>query len=177
MKIFRKILNEELIEVNKSQSETIRCLCEQNGVKSPFDGLRIYFYCTPKGKIDVRYRVGYDNRRIKTHVLDVYKVNGKVISDSDKTFVKFTSVYDKTALFLYVLLLTVALVVLPVSLLSRVSFQGLFAPAVTACILTLIAVGIEGVVLYKIKKNGKKLVELIEEELKRRVRNISRWDD
>lgn len=173
--IFRKILNEELIEVNKSLPETIRCLQEQTGMKSHHDELCIFFSCTPKGKITVNYLLGYGRRRRIS--LDIYKVYGEVISDSDKTFVKFTSYYDKRAMLLYIILLALTVVLLPISFLSRVSVPGLLMPALLVCAATLIVVSYEITKLYRVKKKGKKLVELMEEELKRRVRNISRWDD
>ena len=51
--IFRKVLNEEYIEVHKSVSETIKCLCEQSGEsynETP-DGMNIHFECLKNGKV------------------------------------------------------------------------------------------------------------------------------
>ena len=53
--IFREVLNEEYIEVNKSVSKTIQYLSEISGpvIESLPDDICISFNCSKKGKITV----------------------------------------------------------------------------------------------------------------------------
>ena len=171
--IFRDILNEEYIEVNKSVSKTIEYLCEQSGMSrlSEDESVLINFYCTPKGKINVSYGTR-DRRTIKP-----YSVYGKVVSKDDKTYVKLTSVYNKIGMWTAILSLPLIIVLMPIVLLSKVTLPGQFLiPAIVACAFTMYVVVDAICSLCRIKKYGKKLIKTMEDELKRRVRNIERWD-
>ena len=97
--IFRKVINEELIEVNKSVPETIKCLRQQIGGSHntiPND-MGIFFECSKNGKISM-YSYFKQYRGLRN--LDIYYVSGNVISKDNKTYVKIISVYKKTDILL-----------------------------------------------------------------------------
>ena len=88
--IFREVLHEEFIEVNKSVPETIKCLCEQSGVCNihTINGIRLFFKCSKKGKISIE-----SSYRHREGLFPIYSVYGSVISKGNKTYVKIFSVY------------------------------------------------------------------------------------
>lgn len=165
-KIFKEVLNEEYIEVNKTVPETIRCLCEQSNFSRDND---VYFECTKKGEI----------RTLCSSVkFPIYRVSGDVFSKDGKTYVKITSVYNKWDIFDRVF--SMVLNILPyAALILILCFGKINDPYLFALAVAGVAIGII-MPIFKMKrrrKRGPELVEKMENEIKRRVKNIERWDD
>ncbi|MBR2448017.1 MAG: hypothetical protein IKB29_03435, partial [Clostridia bacterium] len=84
--IFRKVLNEEYIEVNKSVTATISALCEISGPgrETFLEDTVITLHCSKKGKIKVsifRKNVAkYQVRERGDNLYPLYYVYGKVLS-------------------------------------------------------------------------------------------------
>ena len=172
--IFRKVINEEYIEVNRSVPDTVRCLYEQSGggrhVETP-GGLKLYFDCTEKGKMYVRGA----GSKSKTDIYQMYYVCGNVISKDEKTYVKITTFYKRSdtwlrALdtFLFVLLLGYTT--------YRNGVYNIFLLFVTAALLV---VGVTDMIRTTAirKKQKTEIITLMENEIKRRVKNIEKWDE
>ncbi|MBQ2704901.1 MAG: hypothetical protein IJF58_05080 [Clostridia bacterium] len=172
--IFRHILNEEYIEVNKSVSETIQCLREQNGLcRNSTNDMTVYFECSEHGKIrvDSMFERHIDFRGI----LQIYYVRGEVASINNKTYVIITSFYKKSDLWLRSLLLVFAALLFPWWAFIKGAF---FIPAMLisfAIFLTLSFCSVNTTI--KRKQQGLNIVKTMEDEIKRRVQNIARWDE
>ena len=173
--IFRHILNEEYIEVNKSVSETIQCLREQNGLcrSSTNNDITVYFECSERGKIHVDSSFGRDIDF--RGILQLYYVRGEVVSINDKTYVKITSIYKKSDIWLRSLLLVFAALLFPL----LVYIKGAFIiPAILISFAIFLILSFYTVnTTIKRKQQGLNIVKTMEDELKRRVQNIARWDE
>ena len=173
--IFREVLNEEFIEVDRSVPETIQYLREQSGTChfSTSNDIRIYFECSKKGKLFVSSNV--DAHRGVSELGHIYCVYGNVICKNNKTYIKITSVNKKFDVWLRRLLL---ILVIPIFIV-KICLEGhLYIPALLCSFIVLIIGMIDLINTTSIQKNrGLEIVELMENEIKRRVRNIERWDD
>lgn len=125
--VFRKVLNEEYIEVNKSVSETIKCLCEQSGgsYNETPDGMNIHFECLKNGKCYVR--CGSNEGRSTKSMYQMYYVYGEVVSKDDKTFVKITSVYEKADFWMRIISTVLAFLFLPVIFNISIHTRAIFS--------------------------------------------------
>ena len=171
--IFKEVINEEYIEVNRSVADTIRCLCEQSGgchSETP-DGLKLYFDCTKKGKMYVEGISG----KSRKDIYQMYYVYGSVVLKDDKTYVKITSLYSRADIWLRVLfmLLSVPLFILAVYLKGVYNIYALLASA------AVLVIGTADLCrsTYIRKKQKTEIVALMENEIKRRVKNIEKWDE
>ena len=175
--LFRKVLKEELIEVNKSVAETINCLCEQlcgEEHKVADNYLSIYFSGLKNGKISVRSSFGR-YRDFRFGSLQAYYVYANVISQDNKTYVKITSVYNKLDIWLRIII--IVLFTPLVVILKLISDGLLFIPAIILCGVVFVIFMIEAIEVTLIRKNhGLKILKLMENAVKKRVQNIERWD-
>ena len=174
--IFRKVLKEEFIEVNKSVPKTIQYLREiAGGARHKVDNEEIFIFveCSKKGKISVESSFGH-SRDIRC--LYLFYVYGKVIFKDNKTYVKITSVYKKMDIWLRALVL---LFIIPITLILKLCIDGiLFIPAIIAASVVFIILTIDTIKTTSIrKKYGLEIVKLMEDEIKRRVKKIERWED
>ena len=176
--IFRKVINEEYIEVNKSVFETIKCLCEQSGEsynETP-DGMNIHFECLKNGKCYVR--CGSNEGRSTKSMYQMYYVYGEVVSKDDKTYVKILSVYEKADFLMRIISSVLAFLFLPVYLIYQLIKGQFFLPATLAGFAVLIVLAIDLIRSTSIRKNNhKEIIEILENEIKKRIKNIERWDD
>ncbi len=177
-----EILDEELIEVNKSVPETIQCLQEQTGLcrsTSP-DGSRMFFKCSEKGKLFVAIENG-GTARSRANTMGFYQfyyVYGNVISQDNKTYVKITTVYKKSDILKYCLLLAFIILLLPVLILYILLNIGVNIIALAAVTGAHIISTICLITSFSKRKNNRpKMIEIMKNEMKRRVQNIARWDD
>jgi len=173
--IFRHIINEEYIEVNKSVSQTIQCLREQNGLcrSSTTNDMTVYFECSEYGKIrvDSMFEREIDFRGI----LQIYYVRGEVVSINNKTYVKITSIYKKSDIWLRSLLLVFAALLFPLLLFIKGDF---IIPAVLISFAIFLILSFCTVnTTTKRKQKGLNIVKTMEDEMKKRVQNIARWDE
>ncbi|MBE6729448.1 MAG: hypothetical protein E7568_04380 [Ruminococcaceae bacterium] len=176
--MFKKIINEELIEVNKSVPETIQCLRDQTrtcNCSLPND-MMVVFKCTKKGKITMLNNFGYSRRAGGN--FNVYYVGGKVISRDNKTYVQITSIYKKSDLLFRILSTISFLLLVPFLILFKIYVgELLFFPAIIAYFLVYILTLIDEIkTVSTIKKNGLEIVKIMEDEITKRVENIEHWD-
>ena len=177
--IFREVINEELIEVNKSALETIQYLREQSIVShiSKPDNIRVYFKCSKKGKISVVS--GFGPHRDLSGFCYIYYVYGSVISKDNKTYVKITSVYKKSDIWLRSLLLVLLILIAPILLLLKTYIEvTFFVPALIASFIVFFIGIIDFIKTTSFRKrDGLVIVTLMENEIKKRVQNIEHWDN
>ena len=177
--IFRKILNEELIEVNKSVAETIQFLCKLSTPSKqalPND-TGIYFDCSKKGKITVNYSVNTSSFRNPENMYPLYEVHGRVLSKDNKTYIKISTVYNKYNLFLQCFFKILGVLMLPLYILSRIPLEKFNLPFFI--ILTIITICIFLTFYTPIsqqRSRGLTLLPLMEKEIKKRVETIEQWE-
>jgi len=184
--IFRDILNEEYIEVNKSVSKTIQCLREQSGrcrdsvPNNINDKIQVYFECSKDGRICIENMF----RGIKRDRYRMYYVYGNIVSKDNKTYIKTISFYKKSDIwvhgFLLVLLFVafLLLLTLEITLMLKTSVHEVYILAAVVSFIIFLIVTIYPIkAIFIRKKHGIELIELMEKELKKRVQNIERWED
>ena len=175
--LFGKVLNIELIESNKSVPETIKCLREQIGGSRSIihNNIGIFFDCSKKGKITV-YNYFKHHRGLRK--LNTYYVSGNVISKDNKTNIKITSVYNRFDICLQVLSIIVFVILTPILLIFKAHIEGIpFIPFLITCFVFFIIAIIDSINVILIRqKCGSEIVKLMENEIKKRVQNIERWD-
>ena len=173
LRVFDKILDETVIEVKGSVSETIKRLekltgfCRQNDSNQ----LTLYFYCSHRGNFSVSHpqgRHGDDN---------AYYVKGKVVSENGKTLVKIYSVKSRETMFwrwLAIALLTIAAAVylyIRIRLSLPASYRDLIFPAIPLSLLL-------NFLYYRKEKQSKhEDLEIMKEEALQRVDAVIRWDE
>ena len=175
--IFREILNEECIEVNKSVSETIRCLCELSGSNRFFEDekARVFFFCNQKGKIFVSCNVPAQRYEISHR--NLYHIDGEIISKDGKTYVKLTSVYNRIFVWLTILSLPFMIALIPIAILLKIALPSEFlAPAIAAVVAAASAVALTVYRLCDVLNRGNTLIRLMEDEFKRHLSNLEQWD-
>ena len=174
--IFREILNEECIEVNKSVSETIRCLCELSGSNRFFEDekVRVFFFCNQNGKIFVRR--GVHARRYRILHRKLYHVDGEIISKDGKTYVKLTSVYNRIFVWLTILSVLFMIALIPIVIFLMVTVSSGFLAPVIAAVVAASAVAVNVYSLCDVLNRGNTLIRLMEDELKRHLSNLEQWD-
>jgi len=174
--IFKEVLNEELIEVDKSVPETIKRLQETCGISRPSqkEEMNICFKCSKKGKIFVT-RHFEQHRDIRG--LYLYYVYGEVISKDNKTYIRIISVYKKSDIWLRFLLLILSFFLFPIYVLTKSYINGFFVPAIVISLLIFITTLVDTIKITSIRKeDGIKSIEIMENAIKKRVKNIERWD-
>ena len=170
--IFREILNEEFIEVNKSIHETIQCLYEQSGACyiSKIDGIKMFFHCSKKGKISMEssfYR--------REGLFPIYSVYGNVVSKNNKTYVRIFSVYKKSNVWIRSILL---FLLIPIFILKIYLDKIFYFPAILISLMVILIGIIDFIKTTSIRKNrGLEIIKIMENEIKKRVKNIERWNN
>lgn len=170
--IFREVLNEEFIEINKNIHEAIQCLYEQSGVCyiSKIDGMKMFFHCSKKGKISMEssfYR--------REGLFPIYSVYGSVVSKNNKTYVRIFSVYKKSNVWIRSILL---FLLIPIFILMIYLDKVLYFPAILISLMVIIIGIIDFIKTTSIRKSrGFEIVKIMENEIKKRVENIERWDN
>ena len=187
--IFREVLDEEYIEVNKSVSETIEHLCEFSPTDHqdlPTDTY-MHFLCSKKGKIIGRYTYLqsslprlYSRHKTFENYYPLYCLYGKVISKNGKTYIKMNSVYKRSNLFLRYFLKAIGVAIIPLYLLLSIPFDVF----IFRFPLFLLAIAISLAVflnsdspLAAQKSRALIMMPIMKNELKRRVQIIEKWED
>ena len=176
--IFKKVLNEELIEVHKSVPETIKCLQAQCGGShdSIPNDMGIFFDCSKNGKISVN---SFFKHRRGLRYLNIYYVGGNVFSRDNKTYVKITSVYKKTDIVLQILLIVLLIILAPIYIFLKSYVEGIFiVPAFIAASIIFIFVIIDSIHTTILRqKCGIEIIKIMENEIRKRLQNLERWND
>ena len=180
--IFRKVLNEEYIEVNKSVTATISALCEISGPgrETFLEDTVITLHCSKKGKIKVsifRKNVAkYQVRERGDNLYPLYYVYGKVLSKDNKTYIKMNSVFKRSDIFIEVFgsLIGVLLMVLYALLLATTPIK-LVVLLFSVLVSVLLSLGYFDAFPLR-KSRGYMMLPYMEEDLKNHVKIIERWD-
>ncbi|MBQ4119331.1 MAG: hypothetical protein IJD45_02965 [Clostridia bacterium] len=182
--IFRKVINEEYIEINKSVSKTIEQLCELYGTvreSLPFDA-KVIFDCSKKGKIKLRtYMMPGLSHRRPDRYFPLHKIYGRVISKDNKTYVKIISVYNRLNLCFQYLLLSSGVLLDLIYILITIPKER-FVPAFFIPFTILITIGtIATLCRYTPKSQQKKrdlvLLSAMRDEIIKRIKMIEAWPD
>lgn len=175
--IFNKIIDKIEIEVKANYDITIERLKAQQGICRETDSRQIplEFLCHDDGRVCVcnysRYRRRRDYNRL-------YSVIGEVISEEGKTKVIIYSLYSRIN---FILSIIAAVLFLP-SILIHVLFAYTADAAPSAKTLYAIAFGIVSIVLFpwnrtKQIKNKNSDLEIMKNEIIKRVKAVDKWDD
>ena len=172
--IFKEVINEEYIEVNRSVADTIRCLCEQSGggrYETP-DGMNLIFDCAKNGRMYVTSGAGGKSIR---STYQLYYVYGNVISKDNKTYVKITSVYSRSDIWLRMIFTALAI---PLFILA-VYIKGVYNIYAFLASAAVFVIGTADLCRSTLVRRNKKseIIALMENEIKRRVKNIEKWDE
>ncbi|HIZ17407.1 MAG TPA: hypothetical protein H9675_07590 [Firmicutes bacterium] len=187
MKSIDKIIDELTMEVDESYQETINKLRQQNGKCAVTDSNQrnLMFYCTKKGKMGIIETDYFGHRRFYIDHLwlselrsRTYYVTGKVLTENGKTVVKIYSFYSRAFLSnrIFGILLNVVFIVF---LFAILFLSG--NPITVKDILIIIALGLIFSVfdfaIFKELKNKETDLEIMKNEIIKRVNAIKRWDD
>jgi len=175
--IFRKVLNEEYIAVNKSVPETIKCLRELSQTTEkpfPYD-IEHHFKCSKKGKITVEIYTRTSRVRSSENLYPLYKVYGRVISKNDKTYIQISSIYKRYNLFLQYFFMALGILLVPIYILSQLPLDKMNIPLlVVFSIIGINLLLIHGAPIPQQKSLGLTLLPLMENVIKNRVKMIEK---
>lgn len=182
--IFRKVLNEEYIEINKSVPETIRALCEISGVsRETFpEDTGILFNCSKKGKIKVsiyrRNMPKYRFREMGDNMYPLYYVYGRVISKENKTYIKTNSVFKKSEIYTEIFWSILALLFFPIYILFMLGTEPIKIPIILVSLVLGFFLSINSYSSIPLRKSrGLTMLPHMENEVKKRVEIIEQWED
>lgn len=181
----REVLDEEILELDIDCQEAIRRFRAQSEESYEADkrGVNLFFQCSPKGKLYVGYSsFNYrQNLYIKSRCLErskIYYVRGEVLPANHKTFVKIYSVYSRLDIF-WMIFLTAVFIIFAACYIWFGDVLNDFL-IIKACLIAVILGGVPiGAVAYTVKRvlsNKNEILELMKNEIKRRVENVKRWD-
>lgn len=177
--IFTKVIDKTTLEVNESFKDTIDKLRAQQGVcrETDTEGNKLEFSCSKRGKLMVSNtrEYGSSSRSANNRMYYVY---GKVIRDDEKTKVAIYTVHDRTVIysryfsiifdFLY-LIFTVIMLFLYKAAIKEIILM--FLAVVTLSIFPIVfSSRLE-------QKYKEKDIEIMKNEIIKRVEAIKRWDD
>ncbi len=175
--IFTKIIDEETIEVNESFAVTIERLKQQQGVCRETDSRQIplEFFCHDDGRVCV---CNYSRHRLRREYNRLYSVVGEVISEEGKTKVIIYSLYSRINFIFFII---AAVLFLP-SILIYVLFAYTADAVPSAMTLYAITFGIASIVLFPWNhtrqiKNKNSDLEIMKNEIIKRVKAVDKWDD
>lgn len=178
--LFRKVINEEYIEVDKNLSETIEQLCELCGTvreSLPYDA-EITFNCQEKGKLKVERHIHHLLSRHPENYFPLHKMYGQVISKDGKTYVQIISEYSRLNLCLQYLLLTICILFCPIYLLLRIPVRTFNLPFfIILALLCSVALICGYTPKSQQKKRNLVLLPTMREEIIKRIQKIERWSD
>lgn len=176
---FKEYFDEVILEVNDTYLGTINKLRAQQGICSEDDGSGDYlrFTCTQKGKLRVdRVDTEASRRPRNQYTYRTYYVEGKVVEASGKTLVKIYSVFDKWRFFFRYSMWSMFLVFAVIYAILRISGGLPFSQQ------DILFCAVYGVLLafgYFInrKQNERSDLDLMKNQVIKRVENIKRWDE
>lgn len=179
--IFRKVINEEYIEVNKSVSKTIEQLCELCGTVRealPYNA-EIAFNCSKKGKIITKryFRDSWFTNEPENYI-PLHKIYGRVISKDNKTYVQIIYIYSRLNLWLQYLCLSIGFFLGLIYLLLSIPIRNF---NVVFFIFLAIILIVAAICSYTPKSQQKKrnlvLLPIMREEIIKRIKMIEAWPD
>lgn len=184
--IFREVLNEEYIEVNKSVSKTIQYLSEISGpvIESLPDDIGISFNCSKKGKITVWSYDPASSRRVTLRaksydtLYPLYYVYGQVISKDNKTYIKMNSVYKKSEIYEQFFWTFLAVLLFPVFVLLLLEKAQFNVPIVIISLLGGFFLSLNRCSSVPQRKSrGLTILPIMENTVKKYAKNIEKWED
>ena len=178
--IFREILDEEYIEVNKSVLKTIQHIIELDSLHSEpvrTDAI-IICRCSKKGKITVTIYNPTTLARSYDNQYPLYYVYGQVISKDDKTYIHMTSVYKKSEIYIQCLWSILAVLLFPFicfSLLKSAMFNILIL--IISLLLGFFFTINERSSVRARKSRGLTMLPNMKNELRKIIETIEKWDN
>ena len=178
--IFREILDEEYIEVNKSVSKTIQHIIELDSLHSEpvrTDAI-IICRCSKKGKITVTIYNPTTLARSYDNQYPLYYVYGQVISKDGKTYIHMTSVYKKSEIYIQCLWSILAVLLFPFicfSLLKSAMFNILIL--IISLFLGFFFTINERSSVRARKSRGLTMLPNMKNELRKIIEIIEKWDN
>lgn len=176
LNLFRRILDETVVEVNGSVPQTITRLCAQNGSCRQLDtyGNTMWFNCTKKGKMTVF--CGDESSDLCPPLVDLrpYSVVGRVVAENGKTLVKIHTIYSRVRAALQWLFVLLMVILFPLRfLLNGSSAATVAASVVLALVMLLIflATGASEPISITVDQ------ERAKEAILNRVEALEHWDD
>ena len=174
--LFKKILDEHTVEINKSPKDVIEKLrmLKSDLRSSDSIGDNLIFICNKKGKIKIRAYEFTNKLFHRTYpLLKLYKITGEVLSENGKTKIKIYHCYNYLTnpfrcLFLVWSYLNLLWSVIKTPFPGAVFSALLMAALVTAFI---------AYQSYSESHNKTTIWENTKKEIEQRVEAVKRWDD
>lgn len=174
---YTKILDETILEVYEPIEETIDKLRAQAGKCRETDcyGQELEFICTKKGKIRVE-NLSAKNNHSETSSR-IYYVCGEVVEENEKTKVKIYSVHDKSTVIFRHCTIAIHLIVFAVYLFFVFSSQNISIKEIFGIFLFILLLLPINLLTVKEKQNKNTDLEIMKNEIIKRVEAIKRWDE
>lgn len=182
--IFREVLSEEYIEVNKSVPATISALREISGSsRDTFpENTVINLSCSKKGKILVSiYRKNitrYNFREQGDNMYPLYYVYGQVMSKDNKTYIKANSVFKKSEIYTEIFWSIFAILFLPLYVIFMLGTEPIKIPILIVSIIIGFFLSIDSYSSIPLRKSrGYMMLPHMVDEIKKRVEIIEKWEE
>ncbi len=175
--IFKKIIDETTIEVNESFDVTVARLRQQQGMCRETDslGIDLEFQCDKKGKLCICH---FSRHRKKREFNRIYCVSGEVVTENNKTKVKIYTIHNKYYLAMSVIFAIIEFVLVLLYILS-ISFS-IYEPSKKDILIAILGIFAVVYPLHRdsIERRNKDIdLEIMKNEIVKRVTAIDKWDD
>ena len=174
--LFRRLSDETVVEVKLPCHILIDRLQNLQGGSSETDcvGGRLLFFCSKKGCFSVE---SWSGRRSVNNLYRPYYIAGEVLTENDKTVVRFYTVHRRfsrvkffvAAIVLALLMVLYAFVTIP--------SKSLFVPLAIGIVGAAVSTIILSSSFRKIEKNGVADIEKMKQEVLNRLEAAKRWED
>ena len=105
----------------------------------------------------------------------IYSIYGNVVSKNNKTYVRIFSVYKKSNVWIRSILL---FLLIPIFILKIYLDKIFYFPAILISLMVILIGIIDFIKTTSIRKNrGLEMIKIMENEIKKRVKNIERWNN
>lgn len=179
--LFTKVIDEETFTFRESPQEIIRRLRNLNEVSYEFncEDEGIACRCSARGKIFAGfYTRTRNNPHYSGRLNNIYYVRGEVVSAGNQTVVKIYSVYSWLGLLLQILCTIISILIfgaffLTILLSDSDSASRILAAGVFACVVI-------GICCYSLisRLSGYHMnIELLKEEVRKRLDAVRRWEE
>lgn len=174
---YTEILDKTVLEVDELFEETIDKLQAQAGKCRETDcyGNELEFICTKKGKIRVENLNAKNSRSEKAS--RIYYVCAEVVEENQKTKVEIYSVHDKSTVFFRHFTIALHLIVFAVYLLFIFSDKNILIKELLGIFLFILMLLPINLLTVKEKQNKNADLEIMKNEIIKRVEAIKRWDE
>lgn len=176
---FRKVLKEEIVEINDTVPGTIEKLRSLNQFSEELDcnDEQLQFYCNKKGTFSITQYMYYRGRRAPQHLDREFYISGKVFSENGKTYIKYQQVQNKIIGFAFILGIVYEIALLGI-LIALNEIYEMYDVRVWLLALVFVPIIIAGITRIKRQKEFKDVdFYKMEKEMQRRIEAVKRWND